>query len=571
MASKGESIVRTFNTLVTERGPLELYWRDAFRYSYPIRGEAFINKSGDGIQRAPAARAKQAKLFDSTGTDSVRLLASSLISGLTPASSQWFQLTIPNVPDKLIPKDVKAWLQNASTAIFEAIHSSNYNAEAYEFFTDIGIGGMAGLFIDKHPEGGLYFEMWSLAALYCKETLSRGYIDTVYRKVPMSAQEAINKFGISALPVEIQQHYATNPSSSKVFDFIHTIRPRLKNGKQVAGKTNKQMPWEAIYVYKETGVVVSESGYNEFPVVIPRWMKIPDTDYALGPFNDALPDVKTLNQVMEMMLTNADMAIAGTFAVKDNGTINPATFKIGARKVVIVEDPNDIKPLTTAGDFRIAQEEIQRLQAQIKRVMMSDQLAPNDRANMTATEVQTRTQMVRMILAPVYGRLQSEFLDPLIRRCFGLMARANLLGTPPQSMQQTFGTFIPTYQSPIAKAQKMEMVTSLDNFNARLTQMAQVSPNVLDWYDSDAAIHIVADLLGTPVDVLRDEKDVQQSRDQKEQQQQMQQSAQAMQQMTPEQQQAITQKLQSMPPEQQQVAAQAMMKVLPNFAGAPQK
>ena len=38
--------------------------------------------------------------------------------------------------------------------------------------------------------------------------------------------------------------------------------------------------------------VLREGGYHEFPVVVPRWRRLPGSAYALGPMSDALPDVK---------------------------------------------------------------------------------------------------------------------------------------------------------------------------------------------------------------------------------------------------------------------------------------
>jgi hypothetical protein len=513
MANKaGEEIVSTYQKMVAQRKPLELYWRDAFDYSYPVRGETFTNTSGDGIQKAVSAKRKQSRIYDSTGTDAIRLLASSMISGLTPASSLWFQLTVPNVAEKSIPRDAKSWLQNSSETIFNMIHSSNYNSQAFEFFTDIGVGGMCGLFVDFDAEnGGFIFEFWPLATLYCRETLNRSVIDSVYRRVQLTSIEAVNRFGLASLPQHVQKEFVDNPGCQKEHDYIHVIRPRMKAGKLSKGKLSKQLPWESTYIHMESKAVVKEGGFEEFPVVVPRWMKIPDTDYALGPFNDALPDVKTLNKVVEMVLTNGEMAIAGTFIAKDDGVFNPNTVKIGPRKIIVAADVDNIKPLTSGGNFNVAQVEIQRLQTQIKRVMMSDQLAPSERGNMTATEVQTRTQMIRMILAPVYGRLQAEFLDPLIRRCFGLALRAGVLGKAPESLNQ-FRGFVPTYHSPIAKAQKMEEVTAIDQFNQRVTQLAQINSAALDFYDVDAALKIHADLLGVPVDIVRDDKAVAQLR-----------------------------------------------------------
>lgn len=502
----GQQILKTFSRLVNDRLMLEVYWKDAFDFSYPVRGQEFGNKSGDPKAHAMTAKMKQSRIFDSTATDSVRLLASSLLSGLTPSHSQWFSFDIPNVPDNLIPRDAKQWLQQGAEALFTSIHSSNYNSEAFELFIDLTIGGMCGLFVD-FDEGGFKFEHWPLASLYCQDLLGKNKIDTIYRKVSFTTREAIEKFGESNVSEDIREAYRNDPWCSKKHEFIHTIRPRLVNGKQSKGKLKQSMPWESVYVCAKSGEIVEESGFQEMPVIVPRWFGIPGTDYALGPLNEAMPDVKTLNRIVEMVLTNGEMAIAGTFVAKDDGVFNPNTVKIGPRRVIMVAEPDNIKPLVSGGNFNIAQAEITRLQAQIKRVMMSDQLANTERGNMTATEVQTRTQIIRQILSPALARLQSEFLEPLLRRCFGLAMRAGILGQAPQSLNGY--TFFPTYHSPIAKAQKMEMVQAMDQLELSLSQMRQLDPEIVDLYDLEASLKKRADLLGVPVDCLKDPRAVQ--------------------------------------------------------------
>lgn len=529
----GKQIQKTYERLTQDRLLLEQYWTDAFEYSYPVRGEAFANRNGDPNSQAITAKRKQSKIYDSTGTDSVRLLASSLLSGLTPSHSQWFSLDIPNVPDNMIPRDAKQWLQQSAETLFTAIHGANYNSEAFEVFIDLTIGGMCGLFVDFVEGEGFKFEHWPLHSLYCQDLMGKNKIDTIYRKVLFTTREAVEKFGESNLPDSIIEQYRNDPWCAKKHPFIHTIRPRINSGKQARGKLKQNMPWESIYVCAKSGEIVQESGFQEMPVVVPRWFAIPGTDYALGPFNEALPDVKTLNRVVEMILTNGEMAIAGTFVAKDDGVFNPNTVRIGPRRVIMVAEPDNIKPLTSGGNFNIAQAEITRLQAQVKRVMMSDQLANTERGNMTATEVQTRTQIIRQILSPALARLQSEFLEPLLSRCFGLAMRAGILGQPPESLGG-FG-FFPTYHSPIAKAQKMEMVQAMDQLELTLVSMKQIDPEIVDLYDLEASLKKRADLLGVPVDCLKDDRAVQmirqsraQAQDQMNAQQQVPQLASAM-------------------------------------------
>lgn len=525
MSNKGQDIKKTFDRLVEDRRTLEPYWRDAFEHTLPHRGIGFINGTTDNEFTASSVKNYQAKIYDSTAVDSVRRLASSMIAGLTPNSSQWFNLRISNIPEDQVDYETRVWLDKAAKTMFQKIHSSNYNAVAFEFFEDIGIGGMAGLYIDVNEDGEYHFESYPLYTMYVQDTLGKGQIDTIYRIIPYTAQQAVAKFGINKVPDHIKTALNSSVNQTKKFDFIHCVRPRVKNGKQVkGGKLSNQLPWESTFVCRQSGAVVQEKGFYENPIIVPRWSLLPDSAYAVGPVNDCLADIKTLNKVVEMMLTNAEMSIAGSFVAKQDGILNPNTTRIRPRGITFAADPDNIKPLTSGGNFQIAFTEIERLQNQIRSVMMTTELEPIQKANPSATEVTTRTQLNRQILGPVYSRFQSEYLEPLIGRCFNLAIRSGMLGQPPQLLMSSEITV--EYQSPLARAQRQEDLVAMDRYVEHIAGVSQIFPGITDLYDSDVAARKYAELLGVPADVIRSKEKVinlrnEQQKAQQEQEQQM--------------------------------------------------
>jgi hypothetical protein len=277
-----------------------------------------------------------------------------------------------------------------------------------------------------------------------------------------------------------------------------------KTGKQATGKMKTNMPFESIYVFKGDATVIFEDGFMEFPVVIPRWLLVPGFDYGTGPLTDAMPDVKTLNKVVEMMLSNAEMAIAGTFIAEDDGVLNPNTVRIGPRRIVMAESVDSIKALAAGGEFRIAFEEIDRLTNKVRRVMLADLLEPLEKANVTATEVRTRVQTIRRLLGPVFSRLEGEFLTPLLIRSWGLLRRGGFIPEPPE--QLAGAPLSPVFLSPQAMAQKLEEVDRLSQYELALSQAAAARPELMDIYDWDEAYRLRGDMLGVPSELIRDSK-----------------------------------------------------------------
>jgi hypothetical protein len=144
---------------------------------------------------------------------------------------------------------------------------------------------------------------------------------------------------------------------------------------------------------------------------------------------------------------------------------------------------------------------------------MADQLAPADGPTRTATEVIDRRAMIRQLLGPVYGRLQSEYLQPFVERCFGLAFRAGALGQPPESLANR--TFHVKYISPLARAQKLEDVQAMDRLELSIAGKMSLDPtgNHKDIYDFEEADRLRGQYLGVPGKLMRTPDDIKVIRD----------------------------------------------------------
>lgn len=498
-----ESICKRFDSLKSLRRPHENVWQECFDNTYPLRGSGFNSDVIDAQQ----GQTKKARIMDSTATDSVRILASGIMSGLTPANSRWFQLDVGDETE-----DERRWLDMAAQTLWENIHMANFDAEAFEAIVDIVCAGWFCLYIDENKTaGGLQFTQWHLSSVYATSTQMNGMIDTVYRCFTLTAAQALNEFGDDLS--ENTKKLAEKKPDEKV-EFVHAIFPRDSD----TGKLSKNLPIASYHIEVKAKKIVRESGYNEMPVVFPRWMMIPESCYGVGPVFDVLPDVKMLNELKRMEIAAADLAIAGMWIAEDDGVLNPRTVKVGARKIIIANSVDSMKPLQTGSNFQLSEMMTEQIQRSIRKVMMADQLQPQDGPAMTATEVHVRVNLIRQLLGPIYGRLQAEYLQPLIERCFGLAYRAGVFGIAPESLAGR--EFSIKYISPLARAQKLEDVTAIERLHMNIAQIAQVKPEVLDLVDEDSAVRTLSSALGVPANVIRKANDVQTIRDNRAQQQQ---------------------------------------------------
>lgn len=519
-----KAIVRRLASLKGERQPHEQGWQECYDYTHPERGYG-LNGSTIGANTGQDAQTKRNRILDDTAADSARILSASLVSGTTPANSLWFGLDAGQETEDSEQSDESRWLDEASRTVFENIHASNFDAPAYECAVDIVESGQFVLYVDEAKEGGYSFEQWPLAQCFFSASKNGGLVDTIYREVSLTVEQCVTKYGIDKVSTKVRESYAAEKFEEKV-TVVHAIYPRTMH--VVGGRLAKSLPFASCHVEVSTNHLLKESGYHEFPCMVPRWMLIPGSCYATGPVSQALGSIRTINDVKALELANLDMATSGMWIAEDDGVLNPRTIKVGPRKVIVANSVESMKALKPGADFNVAFTAEDRLQAAIRKALLADQLQPQDGPSMTATEVHVRVQLIRQLLGPIYGRLQAEYLQPLVIRCFGLAYRAGILGDAPESLQGR--VFTVKYISPLARAQRMEDVTAMDRLETSLIAEAQADPTVLDVYDFEAAVRMRGDFLGVPMGVLRSKDEVTALRERRQKaQQQAQQQAGAMQ------------------------------------------
>ncbi|MCK7435906.1 portal protein [Enterobacter bugandensis] len=512
LASK---MIQRFGQMKAERMELEPHWRQCYQFTFPHRGVGFA-----GHTTPQQAQHQQAELLDSTGSESANVLAASIVSGMTPANSQWLELKSDTETDS-----VERWLAQVAKLIWRNLHASNWDAENFEANIDGVVGGMFALYVDiDRQRGGFQFQQWPLSECYFASTNGQ-LVDTVYRSYKLTAAQAVALWGDKAGEKIVA---ASKDKPTAKFEFLHIIQPRKNYA--AGGKLARNMRFQSLNISCEGKAVVNESGYNEFPVVAPRWSRIPGSQYGIGAVSLALPDIKELNILKKWQKQACELAIGGMWIAEDDGVLNPQTVKVGPRKIIVANSVDAMKPLMTGSDFNVSFTTEQNLQAQIRKIMMADTLGQaNQGTPMTATEVQARLNLLRQQLGPVFGRYQAEYLTPLVERCFFLMLRAGALPPPPPEMEGV--NFHVHFDNPLARAQKLTEVNAIEQFEAGLVNLSQAFPEAMDVYNLEAAQRQKAFALGVPVTCVRSEQEVAGIRQQRQEQQAQQQQAETQQQM----------------------------------------
>lgn len=526
MTAQVDALCKRLTRLKQLRQPHESVWRDCFDHSFPIRASGL---DGGAPLDAQQAMDRKSRLLHSAATDAGRTLAAAIVSGATPSSSIWALLDVTGADG-----EGRRWLDEKGKQLHEEIHASTFDAAAFECALDLVGAGWFALYIDVDRDaGGFTFTQWPLSSCFCSTTKAGGLVDTVFREYTLTAEQAVKEFGVEKVSADTAKKAEVDPDAPVTI--CHAIYPRSTYA--VGARLAKNLPIASCHFEVDSKQLLRESGYHEMPVIVPRWAVIPDSVYAIGPMFDALPDARELNEFLRMDRMNAELAIAGMWIAEDDGVLNPRTVKVGPRKVIVANSVDSMKQLSAGGNWQLADARVAQYHAAIRKILMADQLQPQDGPAMTATEVHVRVGLIRQLLGPIYGRLQAEYLAPLVERCFGLMYRAGVFGMAPESLGGQ--NLKVTYNNPLARAQKQEDVAAVERMTGNLTALANLGQAVpaaaaaLDKVDFDATVDVIVEGLGVPLKVIRDEDQLAAFREQRAQQQaQAQQAAQAQQMQT---------------------------------------
>lgn len=515
---KALAIIKRAASLASARRPHEPTWREGFDFTAPERGAGL---DGDESFDAGTQQQRLARVLSSVASEAADNLAANLVSGVAPSNSRWFEMDVDGAGEA-----DKRWLSASSNSIWINIHSANFDAEVFDSMLDLVCAGWFVLYIDEdRDKGGFVFELFPMAQCCFTSSKPGGTVDTLYRSFKLTAEQAVTTYNRPQDKLSERTRKLAEDKPDTLVEFITEIKPN-KLG-VVNAILAKNLPFSSTTVEKVERTTVRESGYHEFPCTVPRWSRIPNSPYATGPVQKALPDIRMLNTLRRNEVMATELAIAGMWIAEDDGVLNPKAVKVGPRKIIVANSVESMKPLLTGSDFNVAFTSEERLERQIRKRLMADQLQPQDGPAMTATEVHVRVGLIRQLLGPVFGRMQAEFLQPLVERCFGLMYRAGALGPAPQTLAGR--PFHVKYVSPMARSQKLEDVTAIERYAANIGGlMAQGFPEAKDLIDVDEAGRAVADGLGVPQRIVPDRRKVQAIRDARKQdaQQQQQQAVQ---------------------------------------------
>ena len=480
MRLKPEDVLKRHDIAQRKKDDFRDLYEDAYEFALPQRNlyQGYYEGKVGGAK-------KMNRVFDSTAINSTQRFANRIQSGIFPPQRKWCRLEPgPDIPDER-RSEAQAALDVYTEKLFATLKQSNFDIAMGEFLLDLSVG-TAVMMVQPGDDVSPINFVPVPQYLVAFEEGANGQVDNVYRRMRMKAEAVPRQWTDAKIEETSALARLIQDKPTEDVELIEATVLDPKRGDYCYHVIHKESKQELVYRRMKVS-----------PWVVSRYMKVAGEIYGRGPLITALPDIKTLNKTLELLLKNASLAIAGVYTAADDGVLNAATVKIVPGAIIPVArnggpQGESLRPLQRAGDFNVSQIVINDLRQNIKRILLDESLPPDNMSARSATEVVERMKELAQNLGSAFGRLINETMVPLVTKILQVMDDRGIIELP----LRVNGLEVRVAPvAPLAMAQSMEEVNNMLQF----AQIAQtVGPEGQLILKVGDMMDLIAEKLGIP-------------------------------------------------------------------------
>lgn len=510
-------LLRRWQALTNERSGWITHWQEISQVTLPRNGRFMLSDRNLGTRR-------HNRIYDSTATRALRILAAGMMAGMTSPARPWFRLG-PRDTKLRDNEAVKVWLSDTTRLMLDVFAKSNTYEMLHSCYEELGaFGTFADLMVQDFDNVIHHHRM--TAGEYALAIDHRGKVNTVFRNFEMQVGPLVEQFEEENCSEYVRAAYKARRLDEWI-EVLHVIEPRAESEREYGDESAGSMPWRSCYFEAKSteDKFLSESGFKVFRVLAPRWAVSGGDIYGNSPAMEALGDINQLQheqlrkaQVIDFQ-TKPPLSAPNSLRGQEGSAFLPGgvVFHDATAPHQAVKNLFEVNL-----DLGHLLNDIQDVRQRIKEAFYADlflMLSSLDNGHqMTATEVAERHEEKLLMLGPVLERLHNELLSPLIEMTFGIMLEAGIVPEAPEELkgQELEVEFV----SMLAQAQRAVGTNSVDRFVSNLGAVAQFKPEVLDRFNQDQWAEDYADQLGINPKLIVPMEQVEAMRQQRAQQQQ---------------------------------------------------
>ena len=494
---------KRLEALRSERSSFIPLYRELSDYHLAHRGRFLTSDRNKGYKR-------NTKQINNISRLASRTLASGMMSGITSPARPWFRL---GTGDKNLDdiQAVKLWLHEVQQVMYKVFSQSNtYNA-LHQLYSELGVFGTAAMGVYQDFENVIWCKPYTVGS-YMLGLNSQNTADTFYREYEVSVGQCIKQFGEENVSQSVLEQWKKGNSEAWV-KIVHAIEPN--DDRDGNSPLASQKAWRSVYYEAKNGtekLFLRESGFDDFPVLAPRWDVTAEDVYATDcPGITGLGDTKALQLAERRKYQALDKIVnpplQGPSSMKNKlngGVVGPNDVIWHDQSGEGLRSIYDYRP-----DINAINQEIGNVENRVQRAFYEDlflMLAQTDRRQITAREVAEKHEEKLLMLGPVLERLHTELLDPLIDRTFNILQQNGVLPEPPPELQNK--DLNVEYVSVLAQAQRLVATGAVDRLVGFTSQVAQVWPEARHKVNASRAIDEYAESLGVDPSMIRSDEEV---------------------------------------------------------------
>ena len=479
----------------------------------------FVSPHRDDIRGNTMKGGKQGdKIFDGTAVSAAVLAADGIHGYHVSPAFPWFQYELNRKAANKLP-EVREFLQEIEFNMYMALNRSNFYGEMWRYIYDGFTLGTAPFYPEEDlKEGRIVFEAVHPGECYIAEN-QYGEVDVLHRKRKMPVRNIIKRFGRENCPDTITNLEKTAPFQE--FEVIHAVYPREEYDTNKKDSKNKR--YASCWLLTADNHLLKESGFNNFPFNVWRYLKTGKSPYGTSPAHLAMSDIKGINLMSKTIQGAAQMAVDPPYNVP---AYLEGKVQLRPRGLNFLEKGDQIKAVQ-GGQYPIGIDREQAKQQAIRErfhvdtFLMLTQLAGQG-GKRTATEVMEMVAEKAAILGAELGPLNHQ-LDNILDQVYQIELKAGRMPQPPDillemAQEDPHLRFDPVYVGPLAQAQKERFASDwVMKFAQKIGPMIEVQPSILDNFDLDEGVRSIARTINIPAEVLKDRQKVEEFRAQKAQ------------------------------------------------------
>jgi hypothetical protein len=433
---------------------------------------------------------------------------------------------------------VQAYFDSVTDVLFKMRYEAKakFEQSTGEVYAAMGTYGTGPLYLGQRrtspldPRGGLLYKACPLRDVFLLVD-DDGSVSMVFRRFWLNVRQFKEKFPGAALPSKVQNEAKKpRPSEMTYFEFVHVVYIKSEDEYDPEAFDDRRFPVGGAYVcVEDKDYVGDEHGYSSMPYLTPRTFTEAGDPYGFSPAMQAIPALGSASAVKKSYLKQGQRATDQVLLAHDdavlNGRIdlNPGRVNYGA---VDASGRKLVHALET-GNFQVAENILadERRDIEDSFFVTLFQIL-TETPQMSATEVMERVAEKASLLAPTMGRLQTEFLGPMIEREIDIAGEMGRLPEMPPELLEAQGEYQIIYTSPLAKGQYAEETSGFLRSLEIATNAAQATGDLshLDHFNLDAALPEIADHLAAPARWMNTDEQKQALRAARAEQQQLQQA-----------------------------------------------